>query len=161
MSMHRKRGSKRAGGNGYLFLDFDGVFHPIGAGVQHFQAPCVQLFSEVLRMCPGVPIVVSSTWRCAHSLEELRGFFPEDVGTRMVGTTPELLVGEGYYRYKEIKLYLEKHASPDAPWVALDDNREMFPPACDGTLVITDSGTGLTPKTAMALYEALKALSPG
>eukprot|EP01042_Synura_sphagnicola_P011839 gene11839-15094_t len=45
-------------------------------------------FEQVMRDYPGVDIVVSSNWREAYSLEELRSVFSEDFRDRLVDVTP-------------------------------------------------------------------------
>jgi hypothetical protein len=74
-----------------LFLDFDGVTHP---------EPCVHenvfcrlhLIESVLREreLRDVQIVISSSWREHHSLDDLRQFFSEDIQGRVVGVTPDI-----------------------------------------------------------------------
>ena len=71
-----------------LFLDFDGVTHPdpCDAG-QHFtQLPLIE---EVLRPYPACKIVISSSWRVVHPLNEMRKFFAADMRPRVIGVTPE------------------------------------------------------------------------
>ena len=57
-----------------LFLDFDGVTHPepYDQDAAFQQLPFIE---AVVRDMVGVEIVVSSSWRESHSLEELREFF--------------------------------------------------------------------------------------
>ena len=71
-----------------LFLDFDGVTHPdpCDAG-QHFTR--LPLIEEVLRPYPACKIVISSSWRAVHPLDEMRTFFADDMRPRVIGVTPE------------------------------------------------------------------------
>ena len=70
-----------------LFVDFDGVTHP---------EPCLRidefcflpLIEQVLREHIDLDVVISSSWRHEHSLDQLRGFFSPDVAQRVVGVTP-------------------------------------------------------------------------
>jgi len=53
-----------------IFLDFDGVLHPDGVGL-FSRLPLLESF---LSRMPEAEIVVSSTWREDHTLDELRQF---------------------------------------------------------------------------------------
>jgi len=61
-----------------LFLDFDGVLHPMNRATGVFSL--LPHFEQVMRDYPGVDIVVSSTWRETYSIEELRSVFPKISG---------------------------------------------------------------------------------
>lgn len=82
--------------NPVLFLDFDGVLHaePSLPKEVFSQLPLVE---AVLRDCPWVDIVISSTWRLdwmgdsdATAVENLRRYFSPDIAQRVVGVTPFL-----------------------------------------------------------------------
>lgn len=115
-----------------LFLDFDGVLHS-------FLAPkdSSHLFENrdrlegVLRDHPNVQIVISSTWRENHSLEELAALFSLDIRSRIVGVLPVIeirsLADMENIRFKEISLYLNGRSDR---WVALDDDLDLFPKDC-------------------------------
>jgi len=125
-----------------LFLDFDGVLHPKGAGAPQFtQLP---LFEAFLRKpeVKDVRIVISSTWRHAYELPKLRAFFSPDIGARILGGTPTLAsYRTEYERGEEIEAWLGKH--PSAFWVALDDDEEGFAPRLRPRLVLCDGTRGL------------------
>lgn len=115
-----------------LFLDFDGVLHPIRC-VDGIDAPlfsCAPALWEILRACPEVEVVFSTAWRVSYPLCELVKFTTqgggEDLAHRFLGTTPDL-ESEGYYgcRNVEIQSWLDDHA-PTAPWLALDDMPQLF-----------------------------------
>ncbi|MFD2270984.1 HAD domain-containing protein [Undibacterium arcticum] len=57
-----------------LFLDFDGVLHPdpCDEGERFSRLPA---FEALMRDFPAVEIVVSSSWRVARTLDDLRAFF--------------------------------------------------------------------------------------
>jgi hypothetical protein len=125
-----------------IFLDFDGVLHPDGVGL-FSQLP---LFESFLSKMPGAEVVVSSTWREDHTLEELRQFFSPALRNRISGVTPSL---DGGYdlggRQKEIQSYLTTANldDNDCSWVALDDIALFFEDSCKN-LVLTDSSNGFT-----------------
>lgn len=125
-----------------IFLDFDGVLHPDGVGL-FSQLP---LFESFLSKMPEAEVVVSSTWREDHTLEELRRFFSPALRSRISGVTPSL--DDGYDlggRQKEIQSYLttENINDNDCDWVALDDIALFFEDSCQ-RLVLTDSSKGFT-----------------
>jgi uncharacterized protein len=105
----------------------------------------------VLRGAPRVRIVVSSTWREAFGLEELRSRFSADIAARIVGATPVL---PGRSRHAEIMAYLKRHATHATQWVALDDKPDQFPPGCP-YLLRCDSCSGLTDQVARELARRL------
>lgn len=125
-----------------IFLDFDGVLHPDGIA-KFSQLPVLERF---LSEMPKAEIVVSSTWREDHSLDQLRGFFSPHLRSRIVGVTPSL--DDGYElggRQKEILSYLASEGLSDTScrWIALDDIAMFFEDSCRN-LVLTDSSTGFT-----------------
>lgn len=69
-----------------LFLDFDGVTHPdpcLAEGA-FCQLPLIE---DVLLEFPSVEIVISSSWRDHHSIEELREFFALEIRSRVIAVT--------------------------------------------------------------------------
>ena len=125
-----------------IFLDFDGVLHPDGIA-KFSQLPILERFLSAL---PEAEIVISSTWREDHTLEELRGFFSPDLQSRIIGVTPSLEDGyETGGRQKEIESYLsaENLSNKNSSWVALDDIDMFFEDSCHN-LVLTDSSKGFT-----------------
>lgn len=77
----------------------------------------------------GALVVLSTSWRNAHTLNMLRSIF-KVAGFKgfIVGDTPRLFRtpdGEPRFRWHEIKLWLD-HAKPDA-FVILDDIDDMGP----------------------------------
>ncbi len=125
-----------------LFLDFDGVLHPKGAGQTHFtRLPLLELF---LRQNDLVPtrIVITSTWREAYSLPSLRSFFSPDIAARIAGITPRLEdYSSEYERGEEVEAWLA--GQPVVPWVALDDEAENYAPRLRKRLVQCDGCLGL------------------
>jgi len=125
-----------------IFLDFDGVLHPDGIG-KFSQLPILEHFLSAM---PEAEVVVSSTWREDHTLEQLRGFFSPALQNRITGVTPSL--EDGYEiggRQKEILSYLtaENLSNKNSSWVALDDIALFFEDSCPN-LVLTDSSKGFT-----------------
>ena len=129
-----------------LFLDFDGVLHPVGgasAGTRLSQLP---LLAAALRepALQHVQIVIASTWRQAHSIERLRRLFPADIAARIIGGTPVLDEYDSEHeRYEEIRAWLDEQ-SEGWQWVALDDDREGFPDRVHKNVVFPDPAIGVT-----------------
>ena len=73
-----------------LFLDFDGVLHPVGGnatGVPFSQVPMLEALLREARFSV-VRIVISSTWARGVSLRRLRRIFSADIGRRIIDITP-------------------------------------------------------------------------
>lgn len=89
-----------------LFLDFDGVLHPIGGNASGTPFGRLPLLEAMLReaRCAAVRIVVSSTWREAYSPSRLRSVFATDLRARVIDVTPTLDDYDGTYaRWHEIR----------------------------------------------------------
>lgn len=132
-----------------LFLDFDGVLHP--DGIARFSN--LGLFADYLSRMPEVEIVVSSTWREDHTLQELKDYFPVHMRDQIVGVTPSL--EDGYEcggRQREIQAYLDAEGldGDNCSWVALDDMRLFFDEDWPH-LIATDPGQGFNQDNGDAL----------
>ena len=141
--------------NRILFLDFDGVLHPAGAGSVKFSQ--LGLLADFLREPEqaDIRIVVSSTWRQIHSLNRLRGLFPADLQARIVGCTPVLdEYDTDFERGEEIEAWLEERPR-GAAWVALDDDAGGFPARLKPHVVFTDGHMGLTTEDVASLRSRL------
>ena len=139
-----------------VFLDFDGVMHP--AGCQTSRYFCQRdLFEAVMREHPSAGIVITSTWRHAYPMAEIRRFFSPDIAQRIVGKTPthEDETDE-HIRYREIRALLQHPKVAGARWIAVDDSDFEFPEGCPN-LVLCDSDRGFDDEAAQSLRERLKA----
>lgn len=133
--------------SGVLFLDFDGVLHPKGAGgaAEHFSRR--PLLEALLRetACADVRVVITSTWREAYSLAKLRQFFCAELQPRIIDRTPVLEdLDADHLRYREIRAWLNRQPQVKR-WWALDDDRDGFPEAHATRVVFTDPAHGLRP----------------
>ena len=125
-----------------VFLDFDGVLHP--DGVATFSN--LSLLEEYLHKIPSAEIVITSTWRENHSLNELRGFFSESLRGRIIGVTPSLEDGyDSGGRQLEIESFLESAGLTidNSSWVAIDDMLHFFKEGCQN-LILSDSSKGFS-----------------
>ena len=55
----------------YLFLDIDGVLHPVSAAGKFFRYENISLLWNVIKN-EDIQIVITSTWRLDKTLEELK-----------------------------------------------------------------------------------------
>lgn len=108
-----------------LFLDFDGVLHPFHRPASAFSL--LPYFERVMRDLPQVDIVISSSWREAHTLEEMRSFFSPDIAARIIDMTPVLDFLEHHHvREDEIAAWRRSAGREHEPWVAIDDTESFF-----------------------------------
>lgn len=103
-----------------LFLDFDGVIHPLNAdskGLQHF---CwLPVLAQLLEQHDDVRIVVHSTWRYDHTDDELRTLLGP-LGPRFVGSAPRAP------REQAIEMVLGANKGTVVSHIALDDDAKEF-----------------------------------
>lgn len=139
-----------------LALDFDGVLHPVSSRTEP-KFCRLDLLEEWLGGRPAVRVVISSSWREVHPLDELASFFPESLRPRIIGAAPvyEKLFGQQgsrspseiaatrYQRQVEIERWLADNGATEGQWAALDDDSNLFEPACKH-LVLCDPKIGLT-----------------
>jgi hypothetical protein len=139
-----------------LFLDFDGVLHPLRSG-EAGRFVCMPAFEAWARAHPAIEIVISSTRRQIFPFETIRRFFSSDIRGRIIGVTPIVVVEAEYKRHREIGIWLHKNQRDAAPWLALDDSEDRFPPGCPN-LVLCDPARGFDEETAERLTHAFAAL---
>lgn len=117
----------------YLFLDFDGVTHPLFAGSGHqpweHKPFCYldQIEGAIRRIRQPVRVVIASTWRKPRDLEQLRAPFAPDIRPLVVGKTP--VIGSGNTpgaRLVEVRAWMAQHAQPQDLAVAIDDVPELY-----------------------------------
>lgn len=105
-----------------LFLDFDGVFHPLISAPLFFKD--LPAFEDVVRKNMdkfNFQIVISSTWKNRKSLSELKSIFSTDISLLVNDITPNLgKTGDGS-RYQEALHWLAIN-DMSAHWIALDDD---------------------------------------
>ena len=70
-----------------LFLDFDGVLHPVRATIDQFFCHAPLLDTYLQRHHADAKIVLSTSWREPHSIEELLDFLPDTLHHRILGLT--------------------------------------------------------------------------
>lgn len=124
-----------------LFLDIDGVLHPVGVDYSFSSRFFSHLprLEELLREFDSVDVVISSDWRLAESIEQLQRYFSADIRHRIVGAMPQIDPDvRGHHRRQlEIQAWLDGNGRSNAEWVALDDWPSSFE-AGFARLVLTD-----------------------
>lgn len=136
-----------------LFLDFDGCMHPFGCAIDRYFCH-LELLEAWLRRRPCVVVVISSSWRENHPLDEMQSYFSDDIQNRLIGTTPVFVRDtwaqfdierqpHTHTRYIEILRWLAQNSAQGKRWAAVDDQAHLFTPDCD-SLVLVDGRVGLT-----------------
>lgn len=124
-----------------LFLDLDGVLHPVETdypfGSRFFSH--LPLLEELLREFGSVDVVISSDWRLADGIEQLQRYFSEDIRHRLIGGTPQIYPNKivDFRRQLEIQAWIEGNGRSGSEWVALDDWASHFETGFE-RLVLTD-----------------------
>jgi len=149
--------------NKYLFLDFDGVLHPDRYALTNYDPDRVFRSNEIFSQAPILAglitefpcqIIISSSWRFTHSLEEMKAKLPKVLAKNVVGVTGDAYIGP-YPRYNEIQEYLTSRNKSLFAWRALDDSKLEFPNGCTD-LILCDPNTGITSKQIQELKKWLQ-----
>lgn len=127
-----------------LFLDFDGVLHPLPTAGNVFG--CVPHLWTILRARPSIEVVFSSSWREVYAPESMLDFVTangaEDLLDRFIGSNPVLAGAQDIcQRESECVAWLHGNGMANRPWLALDDADQFSDPRC---LYLVDRRTGLT-----------------
>jgi len=139
-----------------LCLDFDGVLHP---HLRHEPDFCrLPLLWQIMRACPNVNVVFSTSWREVYRHDELVEFVTngggEDLVHRIVGATPSL-ENEGRYGRRDMEILSWCEANGyKGQWIALDDIPEVF--NGNPNLYVVDGSTGLTEADVAAIIQRLR-----
>lgn len=129
-----------------LFLDFDGVLHPISA-MRWFEMRLplettiqrARLFrwtwilAEILDPYPDVQIIVHSSWRLLKTDFDLKGFLGP-LENRFAGSTPRA------QRWESVEWVVQQNLLSD--YRILDDHAEEFPSGLN-ELIVCDSELGV------------------
>ncbi|SEL82136.1 hypothetical protein SAMN05518845_111266 [Variovorax sp. YR750] len=135
------RNSCTADSRKLLFLDIDGVLHPVGKDYSFSSRPFshLPLLEELLREFRSVDVVISSDWRLAENVEQLQRYFSDDIRHRIIGATPQISPDAivDCRRQLEIQAWLDGNGCSATEWVALDDWPLSFDVGFE-RLVLTD-----------------------
>jgi hypothetical protein len=106
-----------------VFLDVDGVLHPVSTGSNFCCAP---LFNTAIQNY-AVDIILISDWRIGYGLPEIQELFSK-AGIPIMDVTPDLSSLKPkvkHIREAEIELWRSLH-DPYTPFIVLDDNPKLF-----------------------------------
>ncbi len=142
-------------GQRFLFLDLDGVLRRSASPLYGLDRDLVANLESLLRAFPDVKVVITSSWREAFSLAELRKHFSADIAARIVGVTLSSEDRDDFYRHREVLAYLKRKAAPGDWWVAVDDDPLHYP--SDAPVLLVDPAVGLDVATAAELARRLGA----
>ena len=146
-----------------LFLDFDGVLHPIGGDVAPLEyAP---LLIAALEPHPAVEIVLSTSWVPVFGLDGTRDMLPAELRQRVVDATYDPLYmlraeWSSLTRYAQIAHYVKRRSV--TRWLAIDDDAEGWPAEFRKSLVRTSGLLGLAhPDVVPELADKLIRIATG
>ena len=139
-----------------LFLDFDGVLHPHLRREPDFCR--LPLLWQILRACPDVDVVFSTSWREIYRPDEMIEFVTlgggEDLTHRVIGQTPRIKVKlDCDRRDLEILSWLETN-NYSGQWLAIDDLPKLFNDT-HPNLYVVDGSTGLTDMDVAAIIQRI------
>lgn len=145
-----------------IFLDIDGVLHlefipgstpgKVRVNTEHFTH--LANFEAVVSDFPGIDIVISSSWRINHSLDELRNNFSNDIAYRIIGVTPVVPTRTLARRELEIKQWLAHAGRSGERHLAIDDWPPLFSQEFD-SLFWVNPETAFDADAALALRQIL------
>ena len=108
-----------------IFLDFDGVTHPVSANNKYFRHDCIQSIYSAINLY-NAKIVITSTWRLDMAFDQMVEHLGT-LGTYVVDCTPE--INEPFIRHVrqlEVEKYLSENNLRRVPWIAIDDNAAFY-----------------------------------
>lgn len=146
-----------------IFIDFDGVLHDVDAGDVEitetgWRVVCkagfpplfchAQILWDLIKE-HDVDLVVHSTWRLNHRLEEIRTLLPAPLRYRIVAMTDPTLS-----RFESIEFYIDFQGV--GRYLVIDDDEKSFPKGWEH-LVICDPMRGISaPETQDRIRQFLE-----
>ncbi|MEN8170511.1 MAG: HAD domain-containing protein [Pseudomonadota bacterium] len=124
-----------------VFLDFDGVTHPI-TGSKPFCEKNINALATAMEAVSNIEVVITSTWREEHDLNILCHYLGK-LGGLVTGITP--VIDEPFLkhvRYHEVLSYLNNSGKQSQAWLAIDDTHGFYPDTAP--VLWTNSYTGFT-----------------
>ncbi len=144
-----------------LFLDFDGVLHPVGGSILPFEY--TPLLIRALEPYPAVRIVLSTSWVATYSFKYTRDMLPLELRRRVIDATldPAYRAEKWWVRasrYEQIAHYVKRYSVER--WLAIDDDDDGWPPELRHHLVCPPKYVGLySADTQAELADKLKSLT--
>lgn len=145
-----------------VFLDFDGVLHPVSAEVDRLFC-CAKHFWAILDRHPNANVVFSTSWRQQYPISDLVNFAThgggENFASRFIGTTPTLKCNDNYqHRRRECQAWLAEN-SWGGPWIAFDDMALLWGFEQSANVYIVDHRHGLREHDVVAASARIQRLA--
>ncbi|EOC0011705.1 HAD domain-containing protein [Cronobacter turicensis] len=133
----------------WLFLDIDGVLHRAENGSLEF----MPVLCDVLRECPNVRIILSTSWRLGASTKDVLSHFTSEIRPFIVGANPDLdgHVSE-HIRWHEC-MAMVRHLGLSS-YTFVDDSARLFPESCP-SLFLTKRYEGLNDEMGKRLINRI------
>jgi hypothetical protein len=123
-----------------IFIDFDGVLHPLNAQLPEAGRFCwLPVLDDLLADHPDVHLVVHSTWRYEYTDHELRALLGP-LGERFAGSAPRAPREQAIEMVLQANRHVRYH-------LALDDDAREFSGAAVNVLLL-DSQRGISDESA-------------
>lgn len=132
-----------------IFLDIDGVLRTTDSDPCTLNPKLMHNFTVSIGPLPDVQIVISSTWRQALSLRDIKSHLCPSISSKVIGATPTLEAAT--QRQDEIDEYRKNHGIGPDEWIAVDDAVEEF--SNDAHLVVTQPDVGFDSECVIRLWE--------
>ena len=125
-----------------IFIDFDGVLHPLNAQLPEGERFCwLPVLVRLLAGHPDVHLVVHSTWRYEYTDPELRALLGP-LGHRFAGSAPRAPREQAIETVLQANRHVRYH-------LALDDDAREFSGSAVNVLLL-DSMRGISDESAQA-----------
>jgi hypothetical protein len=109
-----------------IFLDIDGVIHPIATSFIPEPFTSVARLESILIDFPDCRIVISSGLREQYTLNCLKKLFSVEIAAHVIDVTPVIQLAIPFRRQCEIEQYLAKSMVTSCDRIALDDDARHF-----------------------------------
>lgn len=142
-----------------LYLDFDGVLHPVQGG-ERFQH--AGLLAEVLEPYPQLKIVLSTSWVVLPGFFSAKERLPEALKSRVIGSTfpPDIDERAFLKMPRGQQVYEDVLRRKPATWLAIDDDIRGWPREYLNRFVQADYHQGISEPAVLAeLQTKLMSLS--
>ena len=135
-----------------IFLDFDGVLHPLGSSLNNFFSASKNFFDLIKDA--NVSIVISSSWQFDSNYSQIKSKLPEPIRKKILGETGIKYEGTKS-RIREIQYFLIQNNLQNIDWIALDDQPDKFGDDFN-KLILCNPKTGITRMEIIKILKWLK-----
>jgi len=135
-----------------IFLDFDGVLHPVGTNLKNFFSSSKEFFNIIKNS--NIFIVITSSWQFDSNYSQIKSKFPKEITKKIIGETGIKYEGTKS-RIREIEYFLSQNNLQNIDWIALDDQPNKFVKNFN-KLIICEPKTGITRLQINKILEWIK-----